>query len=188
MNIFLNFALLRSDDDEHFCVSEQIPHLHSVRFGMTVNWGIMGRKGEKAALFHLFSFLPPHKSRHSERSEESPHLSNKYYFKKTPIFASETAKKATMKKGGYVYIMTNKNKTTLYIGVTNDICRRVYEHKYHIVKNSFTDTYNLEYCIYYEEFPDINSAIAREKQLKKWNRAKKVALINAMNPEWKTLL
>ena len=93
-----------------------------------------------------------------------------------------------MKKGGYVYIMTNKNKTTLYIGVTNDICRRVYEHKHHLIKNSFTDIYNLEYCIYYEEFPDINSAILREKQLKKWSRAKKVALIRAKNPEWKTLL
>lgn len=93
-----------------------------------------------------------------------------------------------MKKGGYVYIMTNKNKTTLYIGVTNNICRRVYEHKLHLIKNSFTDTYNLEYCIYYEVFPDINSAIAREKQLKKWNRAKKEALINAKNPEWETLL
>ena len=93
-----------------------------------------------------------------------------------------------MKKGGYVYIMTNKNKTTLYIGVTNDICRRVYEHKHHLIKNSFTDNYNLEYCIYYEEFPDINSAILREKQLKKWSRTKKVTLISAKNPEWKTLL
>ena len=78
-----------------------------------------------------------------------------------------------MGKGGFVYIMTNKHKTTLYVGVTNDLCRRVYEHKNHLIKKSFSNKYNLEYCIYYEVFPDIISAIAREKELKKWNRAKK---------------
>ena len=93
-----------------------------------------------------------------------------------------------MRKGGFVYIMTNKHKTTLYVGVTNDLCRRVYEHKNHLIKKSFSNKYNLEYCIYYEVFPDIISAIAREKELKKWNRAKKEALINSKNPEWKTLL
>ncbi|MDR0206891.1 MAG: GIY-YIG nuclease family protein, partial [Bacteroidales bacterium] len=55
-----------------------------------------------------------------------------------------------MTKGGYVYILTNKNKTTLYIGVTNELCRRIYQHKNHLIKNSFTARYNLEYCIYYE--------------------------------------
>ena len=94
----------------------------------------------------------------------------------------------TMRTGGYVYIMTNKNRTTLYIGVTNDIGRRVYEHKNHLIKDSFTATYNLEYCIYYEFFPDILSAIAREKELKKWNRKKKESLINSRNPEWEALL
>lgn len=93
-----------------------------------------------------------------------------------------------MGKGGFVYIMTNKHKTTLYVGVTNDLCRRVYEHKNHLIKKSFSNKYNLEYCIYYEVFPDIISAIAREKELKKWNRAKKEALINSKKPEWKTLL
>ena len=93
-----------------------------------------------------------------------------------------------MGKCGFVYIMTNKHKTTLYVGVTNDLCRRVYEHKNHLIKKSFSNKYNLEYCIYYEVFPDIISAIAREKELKKWNRAKKEALINSKNPEWKTLL
>ena len=53
-----------------------------------------------------------------------------------------------MRKTGYVYIMTNKNWTTLYIGVPNDLCRRVYEHQKHLVRNSFTDKYNIEYCIY----------------------------------------
>jgi putative endonuclease len=84
--------------------------------------------------------------------------------------------------------MTNKNKTTLYIGVTNDLCRRIYQHKNHLIKDSFTDRYNLEYCIYYEYFFDFALAIDREKELKKWNRSKKELLINAMNPEWKELV
>ena len=93
-----------------------------------------------------------------------------------------------MRKIGYVYIMTNKNRTTLYIGVTNDLCRRVYEHKNHLVKDSFTHKYNLEYCIYYEEFPCFDLAIKREKELKKWNRQKKEDLINKKNPGWKVLI
>ncbi|MBU0486626.1 MAG: GIY-YIG nuclease family protein [Bacteroidetes bacterium] len=93
-----------------------------------------------------------------------------------------------MRKAGLVYIMTNKNRTTLYIGVTNDLCRRIFEHKNHLIKNSFTDKYNLEYCIYYEEFPYFDLAIKREKELKKWNRHKKEALINQKNPEWKEVV
>lgn len=93
-----------------------------------------------------------------------------------------------MNKMGFVYIMTNKNRTTLYIGVTNDLCRRIYEHKNHLIKNSFTDKYNLEYCIYYEEFPYFDLAIQREKELKKWNRQKKEDLINKKNPGWKVLV
>ena len=93
-----------------------------------------------------------------------------------------------MKKSGFVYIMTNKTRTTLYIGVTNDLCRRIYEHKNHLVKGSFTDKYNLEFCIYYEEFPWFNLPIQREKELKKRNRQKKEDLINRKNPEWKVLV
>ncbi|MEI6141683.1 MAG: GIY-YIG nuclease family protein [Mariniphaga sp.] len=101
------------------------------------------------------------------------------------IFIKILKGKGNMINAGYVYIMTNKNKTTLYIGVTNNLCRRIYEHKNHIIKDSFTDRYNLEYCIYYEEFPYFDLAIRREKELKKWNRQKKVDLINKKNPEWK---
>ena len=93
-----------------------------------------------------------------------------------------------MDKFGYVYIMTNKNKTTLYIGVTNDLPRRIYEHKNHLVKGAFTDKYNLEFCIYYEEFAYFDLAIQREKELKKWNRQKKENLINKTNPEWRELV
>lgn len=93
-----------------------------------------------------------------------------------------------MSKTGYVYIMTNKNRTTLYIGVTNDLCRRVYEHKNYLDKDSFTSKYNLKYCFYNEEFPIFELAIQREKELKKWNRQKKEDLISNLNPEWKVLV
>lgn len=93
-----------------------------------------------------------------------------------------------MKKGGYVYIMTNKTKTVLYVGVTNDLCRRVSEHKSHLNPNSFTAKYKCHYCIYYEEFTDITTAIAREKAIKQLSRNKKVTLIDQFNPEWKEMV
>lgn len=92
-----------------------------------------------------------------------------------------------MEKCYCVYIITNKTKTTLYIGVTNDLQRRLDEHKSHSNKNSFSDRYNLEFCIYYEEFLNINLAIKREKELKKWSRSKKEQLINSINPEWREI-
>ena len=81
-----------------------------------------------------------------------------------------------MQKGGY--IMTNKHKTTLYIGVTSSLKQRIWEHRTHSIKGSFTDKYNLEHCIYYEHYPDIEMAISRETVLKKWSRGKKEELIN----------
>lgn len=89
---------------------------------------------------------------------------------------------------GFVYIMTNKYKTTLYIGVTSDLDKRIKEHKDHLYKNSFTTRYNLEYCIYYESFVLIEDAISREKEIKGWSRKKKEELINKLNPEWESLL
>jgi putative endonuclease len=93
-----------------------------------------------------------------------------------------------MQKIGFVYIMTNITRTTLYIGVTNDLCRRIHEHKRHLIKDSFTDKYNLEFCIYFEEFSYFDLAIKREKELKKWNRKKKMELIKKKNPEWNELV
>ena len=87
---------------------------------------------------------------------------------------------------GIVYILTNKNKTTLYIGVTRNLQRRIAEHKLHINK-SFSDRYNTEYLVYYEVYERLDEAIHREKQLKKWHREWKEALINEFNPEWKDL-
>lgn len=85
----------------------------------------------------------------------------------------------------YVYILTNKSKT-LYIGVTNNLERRIYEHKNHLIPG-FTTRYNLTRLIYFEQTTDVWSAIEREKQLKGWLRQKKVRLIESINPEWKDL-
>lgn len=92
-----------------------------------------------------------------------------------------------MQRGGFIYIMTNKNKTTLYVGVTSDLRSRIYEHKTHLYPNAFTARYNLDFCVYYETFIGIEEAIAREKEIKKWRREKKEELINTLNPEWNDL-
>jgi len=86
-------------------------------------------------------------------------------------------------KDYYIYILTNKKHGTLYIGVTNNLNRRVYEHKNGIIEG-FTKRYNLNKLVYFEQTNDINSAILREKRLKKWNRAWKIQLIESINPEW----
>jgi putative endonuclease len=85
----------------------------------------------------------------------------------------------------YVYIMSNRTQT-LYIGVTNDIARRVNEHKSKL-NPGFTARYNIIKLVYVESFSDIRDAIAREKQLKGWRRNKKVSLIESVNPGWKDL-
>ena len=87
-----------------------------------------------------------------------------------------------MQRKGYVYIITNKTNTTIYIGVTNDIVRRMYEHKNHLIKG-FSDKYNLEKLIYFEEYNLMTDAIKREKQLKGWTRKRKFELIKTQNPE-----
>ena len=87
----------------------------------------------------------------------------------------------------YVYIMTNTHKTVLYTGVTNDLVRRVYEHKHHSDKKSFTAQYNVENIVYYETTSNPEADIAREKQIKSWNRKRKEKLIESNNPNWKDL-
>ncbi|NOT65866.1 MAG: GIY-YIG nuclease family protein [Methylotenera sp.] len=86
----------------------------------------------------------------------------------------------------YVYIMTNKPNGVVYIGVTNDIIRRVYEHKHHLVKG-FTEQYNLDKLVWFEQTEDVTSAIAKEKQLKNWHRQWKINLIEKDNPNWQDL-
>ena len=86
----------------------------------------------------------------------------------------------------YVYILTNWNNKVMYIGVTNNLKRRIYEHKNKLVEG-FTKRYNLTKLVYYEHTTDVNSAISREKELKGWRREKKNNLVIKMNPEWKDL-
>ena len=86
----------------------------------------------------------------------------------------------------YVYILTNYNNKVMYIGVTNNLQRRVYEHKTGAVEG-FTKKYRVHKLVYFESCHDVKDAISREKQLKNWTRAKKNQLVEKMNPEWKEL-
>ena len=86
----------------------------------------------------------------------------------------------------YIYILANKRNGTLYIGVTSNLVKRAYEHKSSII-DGFTKKYNIHKLVYYEISDDIESAIRREKQLKKWNRKWKLELIEKNNPKWKDL-
>jgi putative endonuclease len=88
--------------------------------------------------------------------------------------------------GGYVYILTNRPNGTLYVGVTNDLVRRVAEHREGTVMG-FTKTYGLKQLVYFETYDDIRLAVQREKNMKHWSRTWKVRLILASNPLWKDL-
>ena len=87
----------------------------------------------------------------------------------------------------YVYILASATNYTVYIGVTGDLIRRVYEHREHLDPDSFTSQYDVHKLVYFEQTNDVKAAIEREKQLKGWRRSKKNALIETMNPEWKDL-
>lgn len=86
----------------------------------------------------------------------------------------------------YVYLLTNKNDKVMYVGVTNHLERRVHEHKTKMVP-SFTEKYNVNKLVYFEETHDILAAITREKEIKKWRREKQNNLVRGMNPEWEDL-
>ena len=86
----------------------------------------------------------------------------------------------------YVYILTKHNDKVMYIGVTNDLARRIQEHKSELIEG-FTKRYHVHKLVYYEQCTDVNAAIAREKQLKGWKREKKNALVETMNPTWEDL-
>lgn len=86
----------------------------------------------------------------------------------------------------YIYILANKSNRVLYIGVTSDIVRRIYEHKEKLVEG-FTQKYNVDKLVYYEQTNEVMTAIEREKQLKKWSRKKKEWLIEQSNPHWTDL-
>lgn len=86
----------------------------------------------------------------------------------------------------FVYLLTNQNNKVMYVGVTSNLQRRIYEHKQKQIKG-FTQKYNVSRLVYFEETSDVTAAIEREKQIKKWRREKKNDLVNTINPEWKDL-
>ncbi len=87
----------------------------------------------------------------------------------------------------YVYILANNTNTTLYTGVTNNLLRRVYEHRNNTLPNSFTARYTVHKLVFFEETSDVRSAIEREKQIKSWNRKRQNKLIELNNPQWRDL-
>jgi putative endonuclease len=91
-----------------------------------------------------------------------------------------------MQKHYFIYILASKRNGTLYIGVTNDLLRRIFEHKEKKM-SGFTKKYAVDKLVYYEESSDVNAAIAREKQLKRWKRAWKLKIIEEFNPNWEDL-
>ncbi len=91
-----------------------------------------------------------------------------------------------MDKCYYVYLLTNRNNAVMYVGVTNNLLRRIYEHKNKSIPG-FTQKYNVYKLVYFEQTHDVKSAIEREKQIKKWRREKKNALVEAINPHWQEL-
>ena len=86
----------------------------------------------------------------------------------------------------YVYFLTNRTNTVLYVGVTNNLQRRLYEHKNELA-DGFTKRYHVHKLVYFETTTDVRAAIAREKQIKSWSRSRKNALIETMNPKWEDL-
>ena len=84
----------------------------------------------------------------------------------------------------YVYILTNENGNVIYVGITNNLIRRVHEHKNHLDRGSFTARYNVTKLVYFEETSDVEAAIEREKQIKGWNRRHKNKLVESKNPNW----
>ena len=90
-----------------------------------------------------------------------------------------------MKRSYFIYVLSSISHV-LYIGVTNNLSRRIFEHKEGLIEG-FTKKYHVKYLVYYEEYWDVHEAITREKQLKSWNRNKKCILIERSNPEWQEL-
>ncbi|GBF57851.1 hypothetical protein PbB2_01521 [Candidatus Phycosocius bacilliformis] len=87
----------------------------------------------------------------------------------------------------FVYIMTNRPRGTFYVGFTSDLIKRVWQHRTHQLKNSFTDRYNLERLVWVENYREVTVAIQREKRIKRWRRAWKIELVERSNPDWRDL-
>ncbi|MFB6318222.1 GIY-YIG nuclease family protein [Saccharicrinis sp. FJH54] len=92
-----------------------------------------------------------------------------------------------MERGGYVYILTNKNNKVLYTGVTSDLSKRIFEHKNKLYITSFASRYNISKLVYFKGFTSMEEAIFEEKRIKSGSRIKKIKLIESLNPEWEDL-
>jgi putative endonuclease len=92
-----------------------------------------------------------------------------------------------MEKSSFIYILTNKGNKVLYTGVTSNLEQRLHQHRTEFFKDSFTSRYKVDKLVYYEEFPNITDAIAREKKIKSSSRKKKIDLIKSINPSWQNL-
>jgi putative endonuclease len=103
------------------------------------------------------------------------------------IITNFNTKLVPMERGGFIYILTNKNNSALYTGVTSNIVARIFEHKAKKHSKSFSAKYNLNKLVYFETFYDIEEAIAREKQIKAGPRQAKIKLIEQVNPNWDDL-
>jgi putative endonuclease len=105
-----------------------------------------------------------------------------------PVISTSEARRNLLAENHcyYVYIITNWNDKVMYIGMTNDLERRIYEHKHKLVKG-FTEKYNVSKLVYFEQASDAREAIAREKEIKKWRREKKNNLVESTNPQWRDL-
>lgn len=137
-----------------------------------------GHQADSVGIYGHFMHLFPC---HPEQREGS-------LFSKPELFFNLriTGIEISMNHHYYIYMMTNKSHAVLYTGVTNNLSRRYYEHQNKLLEG-FTKTYNVTKLVYFEYFTDITYAIAREKQIKGWKRAKKDALIEILNPEWRDL-
>ena len=122
-----------------------------------------------------------------ERSDGS-HLPDPVQGEMVPVIARSGAtwQSRGMERQYYIYILTNKKNRVLYTGVTNDLKRRIYEHKTKLT-GGFTKSYNVDKLVYYEIVEDAYSAISREKQIKSWKRKNKLELIQNSNPQWQDL-
>lgn len=92
-----------------------------------------------------------------------------------------------MEQHYFVYMVTNKPRGVLYIRMTDDLNKRAWQHRDHVIRGSFSDRYNLEMLVWFEAHPSRESAFVRERQMKKWNRVWKIRVIEEMNPEWRDL-
>ena len=124
---------------------------------------------------------------HPERSVTEGHAQSKGLYDALQLINKRCSNPITRCIMTYcTYILTNWNNKVMYIGITNNLERRLYEHRHHLA-DGFTNQYNVNKLVYYESTTDVKAAIAREKQLKGWNGRKKNTLIETMNPEWRDL-